>query len=234
MNIDSLFDSVLQQYSWVSQEQAEEILDFFRFLLEENQKVNLSGYDSLDKMIQHYLLDALELYERIDENIHRMIDVGTGAGVPGLLLALLDEHRSFWLLDSVKKKTDFIQRALEYLHKKNVTVIHGRAEDEAHKENLREFFDCATAKAVGTLPVVLEYCAGFVKMGGRILLPRGEEKTEILPEHWKSTLGLVLEKKEPYHLEGRKRAYSLYHFKKMDATGDKYPRTPKKIRLHPL
>lgn len=165
----------------LSVKQCQDFYAYHQLLLHYNKVMDLTSIvDEQEIMLRHYLdsLSILTFSEAFSHN-PSIIDVGSGAGFPGLPMAIVLKNSPILLLDAQKKRVDFLQEVVNTLSLKNVTVLHGRAEDLARQANFREHFDIATARAVAPLPILLEYLLPFVKIGGYALClkgPKGEEE----------------------------------------------------------
>jgi 16S rRNA (guanine527-N7)-methyltransferase len=145
---------------------------YYRELVDWNSRFNLTSItDHNDVQIKHFL-DSLTLLLTVnpsDLKLSKVIDVGTGAGFPGIPLRIVFPELKLYLLDSVAKKTGFLEHVLERLNMPDVTVLTGRAETLAHDVNMRETFDFVLARALARLPVLLEYTLPFCTVGGQVI-----------------------------------------------------------------
>jgi len=141
-----------------------------RLVLERNEVVNLTSVTEPLEFVETQLLDSLACAGRPEiESARRVADIGSGAGFPGLPLALLYPEKEFLLTDALRKRTEFAREAAAALGLSGVTAIHARAEEAGREAAYRERFDLAVCRAVAALPVVLEYTLPFVKVGGRLI-----------------------------------------------------------------
>jgi 16S rRNA (guanine527-N7)-methyltransferase len=146
---------------------AEKMLAFEELVLERNEIINLTAITERGEFLTKHLVDSVSCYGRREiEDAKNVVDVGTGAGFPGIPLALLYPEKTFLLIDSLGKRTDFITEAVEKLGIANVIAVHMRAEDAGRDKNLREKFDLCVTRAVAAMPVLEEYCLPLVKVGG--------------------------------------------------------------------
>ncbi len=155
-------------------ETVEKLVIYQNLLIEKNKLLDLTNVEEKDMPLRHFADSIQPLYvfpHLFKENMH-IIDVGTGAGMPGLPMAIVRKDISFCLLDTQKKRCEFLSEVVKEADLKNVTVIHSRAEDYAKKEG-RELFDVALARAVASLPVLLEYLLPYVKVTGTALMLKG-------------------------------------------------------------
>jgi 16S rRNA (guanine527-N7)-methyltransferase len=148
-------------------EAAEKMFAFEDLVLERNEIINLTAITEREEFFTKHLVDSVSCYgwPEID-GAKRVVDIGTGAGFPGVPLAILYPKKSFTLIDSLGKRTDFITEATEKLGIINVRALHMRAEDAGQDKELRETFDICVTRAVAAMPVLEEYCLPLVKVGG--------------------------------------------------------------------
>ncbi len=157
-------------------EKIDKMLLFLELLYEKNQVMNLTAIRDKKGMLEKHFIDSLLLTKIIMENEKNIIDVGTGAGFPGLVLAIFYPDKSFLLVDSVRKKVEFIREVIEKLDLENVETSFERAEEIIRDK--REAFDVALCRGVANLRVILEYMLPFVKVGGRFL-PQKQNLNEL-------------------------------------------------------
>lgn len=218
-------------------EQAEKLNLYGDLLLDWNQRMNLTAITQPEEVaVKHFLDSALLLQHcgSLPEDLS-LIDVGTGAGFPGLVLAILKPHWKITLLDSLQKRITFLETVCRELALSNVRCIHSRAEEGGQNPSLREQFDVATARAVANLPLLSEYCLPFVKVGGWFLPMKGTEPQAEGDRAQKAIplLGGKLEDIQEYALpDGSHR--SVFRIRKVRQTPKQYPRNPGKIKKSPL
>src|SRR5882762_1992787 len=151
-------------------------------LLDWNTRINLTAItDPQDVLLKHFL-DSLSLLKAYTNPEARLLDIGSGAGFPGLPLKIVRPQWHVTLLEATGKKTLFLRHMVETLQLRDVEIIHGRAEELAHKREYRATFDIVTARAVSALPTLLEYCAPYCRVGGVIVLPKKGDLTEELQQ----------------------------------------------------
>ena len=219
----------------VDNEQYEKLNNYSEMLIEWNKMVNLTAILSPEDISQKHFLDSILPFCLFDvKKGANIIDVGTGAGFPSCPLKIFRDDIKITLLDSLKKRINFLKALSDELDL-NAECIHGRAEELAHKQDYRERFDIATARAVAALPMLCEYCLPFVKKGGYfIALKGGNSENEI--EASKSAvkaLGGKIDTITDYSLpNGDKRV--LIAIKKISQTAIKYPRNKGQITKKPL
>jgi len=151
-------------------------------LLDWNTRINLTAItDPQDVLLKHFL-DSLSLLKVYSNSQARLLDIGSGAGFPGLPLKIVRPQWHVTLLEATGKKTLFLRHMVEALQLRDVEIIHGRAEELAHKREYRATFDIVTARAVSALPALLEYCAPYCQVGGVIVFPKKGDLTEELQQ----------------------------------------------------
>lgn len=149
-------------------------IKYMRLVQEWNQKINLTAITEDEEFIKKHFIDCIKAFKSDElKNAKTVIDVGTGAGFPGMPIAILREDIEVTLLDSLNKRINFLNLVVKELGLKNVTTIHSRAEDGARKPELRENFDIATSRAVANMTVLSEFCLPYVKVGGSFIALKG-------------------------------------------------------------
>lgn len=140
---------------------------FYEMLIETNKVMNLTAITDYDGVAVKHFADSAAIHNVYDmTKVRTVIDVGTGAGFPGIVLKILYSQIEVLLLDSLNKRVNFLNRVIDALGLKNIRAIHGRAEDIAHNNLYREKYDLCVSRAVAGLPVLSEYCLPFVRTGG--------------------------------------------------------------------
>ena len=209
---------------------------FYNMLLETNKTMNLTAITEMHEVVLKHFIDSVALLNYIELSNKTVIDVGTGAGFPGIPLAILFPNTKFVLMDSLQKRLKFIDSVVDACDMKNVSTIHGRAEDLGHDVNYREKFDICVSRAVAALPVLLELCSPFVKVNGLFVSYKSELLKEELQQSEKalSILRCELMKQYDYTIPDSDfyRVYAV--FKKNGALQKKYPRQAGKPKKNPL
>ncbi len=215
----------------LSQEQGEKLLKLYDFLVEYNEKVNLTAITDFEEVVVKHFVDSILPFSKLD--IFKgasFIDVGTGAGFPSIPLMIYRPDLEGTLLEALNKRCVFLEAACELVGVK-AKVVHGRAEDYA-KDN-REQFDIATARAVAAMPVLCEYCLPYVKAGGRFVALKSVNENYDESENAIKILGGKTEQILDYEItNGDSRR--LFVIKKISQTPTKYPRNPSMIKKKPL
>lgn len=206
-------------------------------LVDWNQKMNLTGIEDEKEVFIKHFLDSVSSVENgyIKDGIS-LIDVGTGAGFPGLPLKICLENINLTLLDSLNKRINFLQEVSNNLGLENVEFIHGRAEDFGKLEEYREQYDVATARAVAGLPILMEFCVPFVKVGGYFVCLKGPNANLELEESKSAmeVLGLEFVEKIDIELPETDLKHNILVFKKVKNTPEKYPRKAGKPAKSPI
>jgi 16S rRNA (guanine527-N7)-methyltransferase len=219
----------------VSHETYQNMEDYAAFLVEYNEKVNLTAITDGDGILKKHFIDSMLLNRFCAEELRadaKLLDIGSGAGFPGVPLALLRGDLDITLMDSLNKRITFLELLRERLGLR-YQAVHGRAEEMAKKPDFRESFDVVTARAVAALPTLAEYSLPFVKVGGYWLAMKGpgEELKPALQAI--RVLGGSFVRTESYHLpDGEERV--IYVVKKISQTATKYPRNSGQIKSKPL
>jgi len=201
-------------------------------LLEWNEKINLTAItDPHEIMVKHFA-DSLSLAPFLQEG-KTLIDVGTGAGFPGLPLKIALPNLNVTLLDSLNKRLVFVNEVITALGLTGIATIHSRAEDGARKD-LREKFDYSTARAVSRLSILAEYCLPYVKVGGLFIAYKGADVKDELAEAAPALKALGGEVAEIKEVKFNNLHHSLIMLTKYRQTPPQYPRTPAKITQTPI
>ena len=213
---------------------ADKLARYAELLLEKNKVMNLTAITAPRDVATLHLLDCAALAAQLDLSGKRVIDVGTGAGFPGMVLAILTPDARFTLLDSLGKRVDFLKEVQTDLGLKNVTCVHARAEEFAAEH--RQSFDFAVSRAVANLSVLCELCLPLVKAGGYFLSMKSVESDEELESAKKAikTLGGQVERTADYQIPGTEVVHRVIFIKKIAETPKKYPRPFAKIKKNPL
>lgn len=215
----------------------EKLINFKDILLEWNEKINLTAItDEREIYIKHFLDSATCLSTGYIKDNGKIIDIGTGAGFPGLVLKILKDNIDITLLDSLKKRMKYLEEAVSKLGVGKLDIIHGRAEEYGVKNGQRESYDIALSRAVASLNVLSEYCIPFVKVGGLFLCQKGPNYSDELKEAEKAIniLGGKVEDIKKYILPYSDIAHYIIVIRKLSSTPTKFPRKPGKPSSSPI
>ena len=206
-------------------------------LVDWNQKMNLTGIeDEREVYIKHFLDSIAAVKNGYIKDGMSIIDVGTGAGFPGLPLRICLENTKVTLLDSLNKRINFLSEVCKNVGIEDIELIHGRAEDFGKDENYREQYDVATARAVAGLPILMEFCVPFIKVGGYFVCLKVPNADTELEESKKAmeVLGLEFVEKIDVELPEMDLKHNIVVFKKVNNTPAKYPRKAGKPVKSPI
>ena len=212
----------------------EKFIIYKNTLLEWNSKMNLTAITEDTEIITKHFIDSLTIEKYIPDSA-RVIDVGTGAGFPGIPLKIVRNDIEVVLLDSLNKRVQFLNEIIRVCGLDNITAIHGRAEDLGRQSDFREKFDIATARAVANLATLSEFCTPFIKIGGTFICMKADAEDEIKnAENAIKKLNMKLEKKEKFKLVDTNADRTIIIYKKEKTTPKQYPRkagTPSKTPI---
>jgi 16S rRNA (guanine527-N7)-methyltransferase len=192
-----------------------------------NEKINLTAITEDSEIIKKHFIDSIKAFKFTPlKNAKRIIDVGTGAGFPGIPLKIVNPNIEVVLLDSLNKRVNFLNEVIKALGLKGITAVHGRAEDFARENNYRERFDAAVSRAVANMAVLSELCLPYVKVNGHFVALKGPAVEEEIKDGEKAvvTLGGKLEEILEVDVEGTDLNHNLVVVKKVKETPKVYPR----------
>lgn len=222
----------------LTEQQSEQLYEYYRLLVEWNSFMNLTGITEFSEVVQKHFVDSLSIVKVKNMNdVDNLIDVGTGAGFPGLPLKIVFPHLKVTLLDSLNKRIDFLNAVIEKTELTGIETIHGRAEDFAKPGLKREIYDLCVSRAVANLATLSEYCLPYVKIGGEFIPYKSGEVADELQDAKSAVflLGGKVESCENFDLPGSDIHRSLVRIKKVGGCPKKYPRKagmPSKVPLH--
>lgn len=219
----------------LSENQLKQFYKYMNILIEWNKFINLTNITEPIEIIQKHFVDSLTILKYI-KGTDTVIDVGTGAGFPGIPIKIAFPKTKIVLLDSLNKRIKFLNEVINKLELKNVKVIHGRAEDLGHNEEHREKYDIAIARAVAPLNVLSEYLIPFVKINGNSICMKGSKGKEEakIGEKAIKILGGNIEEIKEFILPNTSIERTVIQIRKKQCTDKKYPRkagTPSKEPL---
>ena len=215
--------------------QLEQFYNYMSILIEWNKFMNLTGITDPEEVITKHFIDSLTVLDKIDKNA-TIIDVGTGAGFPGIPVKIAFPETKVVLLDSLNKRIKFLNEVIEKLELKDIETIHGRAEECGRNKSYREKYDIAIARAVAPLNVLLEYLMPFVKVNGKCLCMKGSSSEEEIKNSKNAVkvLGGEIIKTEEFYIPNTDIKRRIVQVNKIKETSNKYPRkagTPSKEPL---
>lgn len=207
--------------------QQEEFEKYKDLLLEWNEKINLTAITEEDDIILKHFIDSMTILKHIDEN-SSIVDVGTGAGFPGIPVKIANPSINVTLVDSLNKRLIFLEEVIKNLNLEKIKTVHSRAEEFGQNKIYREKFDIATSRAVANLSVLVEYLLPLVKVGGKCICMKGSDIEEELQNSKEAikTLGGQIEKIEEFTLPESDIKRNIIVIKKIKQTPNKYPRKP--------
>ncbi len=218
----------------IPENEIEKFYQYMKLLLEWNEKINLTAITDESEIIRKHFIDSLTISKLIKEDTN-VVDVGTGAGFPGMPLAITKKVK-VTLVDSLNKRINFLNIVKEYIELDNVNTVHGRAEEVGQNEKYREKFDYAVSRAVAPINVLLEYMLPLVKVGGYCLCMKGPKVIDEMQgiENVAEKLGGKYIKLEELEIPGEESRKNVIIIKKVESTNKKYPRKPGTPAKQPL
>lgn len=216
----------------LSEDKKEQLFDFYRMVIEKNKVMNLTSITSVDGFAIKHVVDSLSIVKCLDmsglvsgKHKCRMIDVGTGAGFPGMVLKIVYPELDVTLFDSLRKRLDFLDDAAKELGLEDIRTVHGRAEDFGRDKAFREKFDLVCSRAVSNMSTLTEYCLPFAAVGGIFAAYKSEDTDDEIKAALPAIriLGGNVEKDEKFTIQGDGRRRMLI-IRKIRKTPMQYPR----------
>lgn len=234
MKIDEFIESLRKLNIDITSRQLEQFEEYYNLLVEWNEKINLTRITLKDDVYLKHFYDSATIVKVIDLNkVDTFCDFGTGAGFPGIVIKILFPHLHVTLVDSLNKRINFLNIVIEKLKLEKIVAIHSRIEDFARTH--REKFDLVTARAVASLPVLLEYATGIIKKDKYFVAMKASIDEELEQSiNAQKILKIKLIDKNSFLLPKENSVRNILLFQKQERTNLKYPRNPSEIKKKPL
>lgn len=234
MEIDEFIESLRKLNINITSRQLEQLEEYYNLLVEWNEKINLTRITLKDDVYLKHFYDSATIVKVIDLNkIDNFCDFGTGAGFPGIVIKILFPSLNVTLVDSLNKRINFLNIVIEKLKLEKIVAIHSRIEDFARTH--REKFDLVTARAVASLPVLLEYATGIIKKDKYFVAMKASIDEELEQSiNAQKTLKIKLIDKNSFLLPKENSVRNILLFQKQERTNLKYPRNSSEIKKKPL
>jgi 16S rRNA (guanine527-N7)-methyltransferase len=232
-----LFIQALQELDPTTDErQVQQFLRYRQELIEWNGRFNLTAITDPAEILFKHFLDSVSLLTVYDKSEARVLDIGAGAGFPGIPLKIVRPRWRVVLLEATGKKVTFLRHVIEALGLSDIEAVRGRAEELAHRQEYRAAFDLVTARAVASLPVLLEYAAPFCRVGGQIILPKKGDITEELAQGEVAArqLGAVLRDDLAVNLPGLEDGRRLLVWELVKKCPETFPRSGSAMAKRPI
>lgn len=237
-NLEKFKNGLQQLHIALSEKQMEQFLQYYELLVEKNKVMNLTAITEFDEVVEKHFLDSVSLTKQMD--LHqplKVLDLGTGAGFPGIPLKIVFPELEITLMDSLNKRILFLQDVISSLQLENIEAVHGRAEEAAKNKKYRESFDLCVSRAVANISTLSEYCLPFVKVGGSFISYKSSTIEDELKDGKKGIAILGGKVKDVYKftLPDSELQRSFVIIEKEKKTPKAYPRkagTPSKEPLH--
>ena len=225
----SLLEDLKEFHIELSENQVKQFMTYYELLVEWNSFMNLTAITEFDEVMKKHFVDSVSLMNAlpdIKEKEYTLIDVGTGAGFPGIPLKIVFPKLKVVLLDSLNKRVFFLNEVINKLELTEIEAVHGRAEDFAKRKEYRETFDLCVSRAVANLATLSEYCLPFVKIGGSFISYKSEKITEEYENAKEAikVLGGKYDRQVDFNLPSSDIYRNLFVIQKVKNTPGKFPR----------
>ena len=226
-NTDHFLSMLAKMNISLSDKQLQQFMTYYEMLIEKNKEMNLTAITDFDEVVEKHFVDSDSLIQVVD--LHqplKVIDLGTGAGFPGIPLKIVFPELNVVLADSLNKRLVFLNEVIDALGLTEIYTVHGRAEDLARMPEYREQFDLCVSRAVANLSTLSEYCIPYVKVGGAFIPYKSGEIEDELKQAKKAVkiLGGNVRDVVKFQLPGTEIGRSFVEIDKLEMTKNKYPR----------
>ncbi len=210
-----------------SVEQLDKFYKYMELLIEWNQKINLTAIIEPEEIILKHFIDSITILKYIEKDA-KIVDVGTGAGFPGIPVSIMRPDLKITLVDSLNKRLIFLQEVIKELNLENIEIIHSRAEEFGQNKKYRESFDIATSRAVANLSTLSEYLIPLVKIGGKVISMKAADANNEINDAKNAIeiLGGKINKIDEFNLPNSDIGRTIILINKEKSTPNKYPRKP--------
>lgn len=233
--IKQFIETIKEHGKSISDLQLSQLERYFELLVKTNEVMNLTAITERNEVYWKHFYDSMTPLFHFDLNDKNIADIGSGAGFPGIVIAIMSPTTTVTIVDSLNKRIEFLHTLIKELNLSNVKAFHGRAEEFATSEQHREQYDVVFARAVARLSILLELCAGFVKVGGKFIAMKATKSEIEVAESLNAQNKLAVQLKESITLSlpgGEHR--TLLAFDKVATMSKEYPRQFGKIKNKPL
>ncbi|MEG6617237.1 16S rRNA (guanine(527)-N(7))-methyltransferase RsmG [Peptococcaceae bacterium 1198_IL3148] len=210
----------------LSDDQIQKLDIYYHYLIQRNNHVNLTNIIDPDEVAVKHFADSLTCFQMDIKDNDQVIDVGSGAGFPGMVLKIFNHTLSVTMLDSLQKRVDFLNNLATKLELSDIVAVHGRAEEVGKVDNHREHYDVVVSRAVANLATLAEYCLPFVKLGGSFIAMKGPKAAEEIATASRAVqiLGGQIAQIKEFKLPITGDERTLIKISKINPTPAKYPR----------
>ncbi len=234
-NLEKFLKGLEELHIQLTEEQVQQFIKYYEMLVEKNKVMNLTAITEFDEVIEKHFLDSLSLIKVYDlKKDISVLDMGTGAGFPGIPLKIAFPELKVTLADSLNKRILFLQEVIDELHLEKIEAVHARAEELGKNKAYREMYDLVVSRAVANLSSLEEYCVPFVKIGGNFISYKSGEIEEEVANAKNATFLLGGKVKDVYKFDLYEQKRSFVIIEKVKGTPKTYPRkagTPTKTPL---